>query len=278
MQATENWKNQTEAFINNQKKRQMKSWDFLIKKIMPDIALLQEVLYESIPQIYLNRNVFFTESRTSKLYNGKLKWGTAIYANPNINAKENTSEYFNDEDIGESGKIISIEVEIMEIKMIFINIHIDTYLPDDGNYSIGINQLKKIFENKKIHLDNLIIGGDLNCDRNTIYNGIDFNRDFFTPLFGENEFVIYENSKFIECVPFYRQTFFRKQITDKNPIQDDHLFVSKKIFGSVVSPYKKYSDYKLFNHTYGATQEYSDHSIISIEFRDGLKNQFVCTI
>jgi len=265
MMVSKNWNLSSESLIQKEIARQRLSWDHIIKKQKPTIALLQEVMFESLPSESLNNYILWSESHSSieNSKNDRSRWGSAIYVSPEFNIENITEELLHDHEIKTNGKNIAGKVNYNNEEIHICSIHIDTATSDDIRK--GLNQLNKIFDNKILNMDNLIIGGDLNCDRNYIYNSkINFSKEFFEPKFGYNEFEIFNGQKLVECVPCYKQTYFGYHPHSKYPLQDDHIFLSEKLHQKTKEQYG-HKNYKAFNYSYCSTQVFSDHSILVIE-------------
>jgi len=257
LMVTEYWsKLKSQPFIEEQIARQRQALDFLKNNLNADIALLQEVLLKSIDETELNVNIFWTETHTSK--NAGSEWGTAIFVNkkycnftkditlevfPNENNKYN-SEY--------TGKVKVVQVNFNNNQILFCSLHIDT---DEK----GPGQLKTFFTEEFVSKKNLVIGGDLNCDKYYIHGNPD-DKVFF------NETI--KNSNLIECEPLYKQTFFRGNLNDDKDveaIQDDHIFISKELYQFVETQHMDdVKQYKGKNFNYGKIKTLSDHSILYI--------------
>lgn len=256
LMVTEDWsksKLSNQIFIEKQIARQRQAWDFLKNDLKTEIALLQEVLLKSIDKVELGVNIFWTESHTSMKYseNDNLRWGTAIFVNKNYCdfTKDITLEVLSDEDSKHTGKIKIVQINFSNAQILFCSLHIDT----DRN---GGEQLKNFFNKKFISKKNLVIGGDLNCDKYYI-NGTSDDKIFF------NEII--KGSNLIECEPLYKQTFFRGNCNDVEAIQDDHIFISKELYEFVKTQHiDEVKQYKGKNFNYGKIKSLSDHSILYI--------------
>jgi endonuclease/exonuclease/phosphatase family metal-dependent hydrolase len=247
--AAENWNElSNENLLQKNINRQKEAINLLNKYISPSVALLQEVLYESIPKEEINKNIFFIESPTSKSKdNSKTSWGTVVYINPELKCELNdiTKDLFPKLVINNRGKIKAIKMNIDNEELIFCSIHINT----DGT---GLQQLKDIFNEEIKQKKNIIIAGDFNCDR--FYNNGEFN-NFFADL--------KNNSNIQECEPLFKQTFFRGRENDINILQDDHIFVSNELYSRMTLLHKDNDiEYKGKTFNYGIIKNISDHTFV----------------
>ena len=256
LMVTEDWsKLNSQIFIEKQIDRQRQAWNFLKNKLKPDIVFLQEVLLKSIDESELGINIFWTESHTSMKYskNDTSKWGTAIFVNKKYCdfTKDITLEVFPNEDSKYTGKVKVVQVNFDNDQILFSSLHLDTG-------ESGLEQIKSFFNEKFVSQKNLVIGGDLNCDKYYI-NGT-FDKKFFNETIGF--------SNLIECEPLYKQTFFRGNLNDDNDveaIQDDYIFVSKELYEFVETQHiDEVKQYKGKNFNYGKIKTLSDHSILYI--------------
>lgn len=236
-------------------KDQSKSWEFLINAVDADIALLQEVVFESVPEKFEN-NILCAQSHTSKEYNkthpnnNNISWGTAIYLKPNFCDKVicKTNEMFPSEI--ETGKAVAASISINGKEFIFASIHTDTRKLTNEKYDLkfGLEHLKRIFQTTDIlNMKNLVIGGDFNADKIMFDNY--FDKNFFGPIL--------KNSNLTECEPKDKITFFRAKA------HDDHIYISKDLQNML----KQQDDrYNAFTWNYGKIKSYSDHTIVEINF------------
>jgi hypothetical protein len=215
------------------------AWDYLVKTINPDIALLQETV---VPELYKEQTVFM-ESNTCRA-NESVKWGTCVYISKDVLKRsllQNITEQYVDIE-NRNGKQVFAEVSLENNIYTICSLHTNT--SPDGIYSIR-NHIEQIF-NSKILNDNirkLIIGGDFNAD-------IEMDNGFFLETFNSIKF------HYHECIPKYTQTFFGNNMSEKNHYQDDHIFVSKDLSNNIG---------EIFSWNYGKVKQYSDHTILEVE-------------
>ena len=69
-------------------------------------------------------------------------------------------------------------------------------------------------------MSKFIIGGDFNAD-------IEMANGFFLESFNTIK------AHYHECIPKYTQTFFGKNMSERNHYQDDYIFVSKDLSNNI---------------------------------------------
>lgn len=212
------------------------AWKFLIEKINPDIALLQETV---VPDEYKNEHFIF-----AKAY-GKCDWGTCIYVKNGFDIVDKTTEYFTENKPEYAGKQIVGEIYANGKSLTAVSLHTNT----NGD---TMNHIEYIFGNEVLRKkNNLVIGGDFNADKSMALS-----KSFFDNLSSES-------SSLLECTPEFTQTYFNWNTSEDTHYQDDHIFISKDL---KVKKHinKSGQQFNAFTWNYGKVKRYSDHTVLEI--------------
>ena len=220
----------------------LSAWEFMIKKVQPDIALLQEVN----PVRKYSDNLIYQKSHTSE-DEQIFQWGTGIYISQQIKDTykiiDLTEEFF-PRNSKYDGKSVLIKMTTSDKKDLFIlSLHTDTKDYSNESKDITVDHLNYIFRDEIIQKigTNYIVGGDFNIDEkmyNGKYDGI------FKNLYDKG---------FISVVDKPMQTFYGDNCGNQSYFMDDYIFINNSMIN-----YNK----KSFIWNYGLVKSYSDHTIV----------------
>jgi len=220
----------------------LSAWEFMVERVQPDIALLQEVN----PVRKYSDNLIYQKSHTSE-DEQIFQWGTGIYISQKIKDTykiiDLTEEFF-PHNSKYDGKSVLIKMTTSDKKDLFIlSLHTDTTDYSNESKDITIDHLNYIFRDEIIQKigTNYIVGGDFNIDEkmyNGKYDGI------FKNLYDKG---------FISVVDKPMQTFYGDKCGNQSYFMDDYIFINNSMIN-----YNK----KSFIWNYGLVKSYSDHTIV----------------